>query len=345
MNPKLLTVVVPIIRLDMIERCLETFYANTDNIFYFIIVDQSVKGMDMSLRDKYKNLMIIRSPKTDVHATGNLGFTQATNLGLTLAQTPYVMFLNDDCEMIHPGWWDGVIETFEDVDKATGALSPLPKEEQRPALLVNVASIKLPDWSVNRPKGDDFYILPYKDKYTNEDWDFLVNESHYVNSELTIKPKTVIDGINLYASVAVTERLLKVGLLDELWYPGGADDYDLCCRASMFGYRCVGTTKSWAFHHWSKSFEDDEQKALLVQEELKHGSLEEKWGFKTDKDGNIMTYPEGHEKAGEQMSKFDLWGITCSECNTIFRTEDGITARCPKGHETYQIPQNIVMPL
>ena len=337
--PKLLTVVVPIIRLDMIEKCLESFYKNTDNIFYFIIIDQSIDGIDMSLREKYRNLMIIRTPKTDVHRTGNLGFTQATNLGLTLAQTPYVMFLNDDCEMVHPAWWDGVMETFEQVEKATPT---------RPALLVNVASIKLPDWSVGRPKGDDFYILPYKDEYTDTDWDFLVNEDHYINEHLTIRPGSVIDGINLYASVADTQKLLKVGLLDELWYPGGADDYDLCCRASMFGYRCVGTTKAWCFHHWSKSFEDDESKAILVQDELKHGSLEEKWGYKTDKNGKIMVFSKGHEREGEPIPRFDLWGVRCTQCdNILYVSEDYDTiAVCPKHQdEKYQIPQNTIMPL
>lgn len=339
MQPKLLTVVTPIIRLDMIERCLESFYANTDNIFYFIVIDQSVKGMDMSLRDKYKNLMIIRSPKTDVHYTGNLGFTQATNLGLTLAQTPYVMFLNDDCEMIHPAWWDGILETFEQVERATPS---------RPPMLVNLASVKLPDWSVGKPKGEDHYILPYKDKYTNEDWDFLVNQPHYVNEHLTIQPGSVIDGINLYGSVAMTKRLLEVGLLDEFWYPGGADDYDLCCRASMYGYRCVGTTKSWAFHHWSKSFEDDEQKVLLVQDELKHGNLEEKWGYRKDKDGEIMHFPSDHEKAGEPISNFDLWGIHCTQCNEILRISEDYDnlAICPNHpNEKFEVPPITIMPL
>lgn len=316
---KLLTVVIPIIRLDMIERCLETLYKYTDNIFYVTVVDQSVKGMDMSLREKYKNLMIIRAPKTDLHYTGNLGFTQASNLGLSLAQTPYVMFLNDDVEFIHPAWWDGVLETFAKVEKAT---------PERPPLLVNVASIKLPDWSVGKPKGEDHYILPYKEQYTDEDWRMLVEEPHYVNKHLTIQPGSVIDGINLYASVAVTKRLLEVGFTDELFYPGGADDYDLCCRASMFGYRCVGTASSWVFHHWSKSFADVQEKVEvgeLVQDELKHGDLREKWG-----------------------DRFDLWGVRCSskDCGEIMHTNDGISARCPKHPDTvYEMPQNTVMAL
>lgn len=327
--PKLNTFVVPIIRDDLILKCLETLYKYTPNNFYVIVIDQSPRGIDHNLRDTYKNLMVIRSPKTDVHYTGNLGFQMAVNLGIQLTRTPYVTILNDDVEFVHRSWWDGVLATFEKVEKATPT---------RPPLLVNVASVKLPDWSVGRPKGDDFYILPYKEEYTDEDWNFLVNEEHYINEHLTIKPGSVIDGINLYCSVIDTKRLLEIGLLDELWYPGSAGDYDLCCLASMYGYRSVGTTLSWVFHHWSKSFEDVAEKAEvaeLVQNELKHLDLREKWGNLYDKDGKPVLDQDGRHKG-----KFDLWGIRCLECNEIMHTDDGVKAVCPKHpDQVYAIPE------
>lgn len=325
--PKENTFVIPVIRPDLIARCLETLYAYTPANFYVIIVDQSIAGIDMELRDKYPNLMIIRAPKSDIHHTGNLGFTQASNLGVQLTQTPYVTFLNDDVEFIHSDWWNGIMEAFLQVTEATPT---------RPPLLVTAASVKLPDWSVGKPAGEDFYILPYKEKYTDEDYKKLVNEEHYINEHLTIKPGSVVDGINLYCSVADTRRLLEVGLLDEFWYPGGADDYDLCCRASMFGYRSVATTKSWIFHHWSKSFgevRDKIETAQLVQDELKHGDLNEKWGWFTDKDG-------------KKKPRFDLWGIRCTQCDEILHTVDGQRAVCPKHpDEIYFIPENTIAPL
>lgn len=312
-TPKLNTFVIPIIRPDCIERCLETLYKYTPDNFYVYIIDQTVRGIDYNIRDKYKNLMLIRSPRTDKHHTGNLGFTQASNLAIQLVQTPYVTFLNDDVEFINKKWWQGVEDTFAKVAATT---------PERPAMIVNVASIKLPDWSVGRDKGDDFYILDYKEEYTDEDWEFLVNEDHYVNEHLTIKPGSVIDGINLYCSVTDTKKLIEVGMLDERWYPGGADDYDLCCRASMYGYRSVGTTLSWIFHHWSQSFaasRDEEEVKTLVQDELRCGNLNDKW-----------------------FDRFDLWGVTCKECGEIMHTEDGRWARCSKDHEIYKMPENII---
>lgn len=317
--PKQNTFVIPVGRGDLIERCLETLYKYTPDNFYVYIIDWSADGIDMSLREKYKNLMIIRTPRTDVHYTGNLGHSQATNLGIQLVQTPYVTLLNDDVEFVHEGWWQGILDTFTKVEIATPT---------RPALLVNAASIKLPDWSVGRPKGEDHYILPYKDEYTTDDWRFLIDEPHYVNEHLTIQPGSVIDGINLYCSVVDTRKLLRTGLLDELFYPGNANDYDLCARASMFGYRCVGTTLSWVYHHWSVTFqsiEDETGMRALVQDELKHGDLREKWD-----------------------ERFDLWGVRCGleDCDEIMHTNDGIKAVCPEHpDQVYAIPENTVAPL
>lgn len=315
--PKLNTFVIPFVAGDLIYKCLETLYKYTPNNFYVYIVDQSIEGLDATaLRNQYPNLMVIRTPKSDVHHSGNLGHSHATNIGVQLTQTPYITMLNDDVEFVHKDWWQGVLDTFDKVARATPT---------RPALLVNVASIKLPDWSVGKPKGEDHYIIEYKDEYTDEDWRHLVDDEHYVNEHLTIKPGSVIDGINLYCSVVDTEKLLEVGLLDEYWYPGLANDYDLCARASMFGYRCVSSTLSWVFHHWSKTFENEEQMLMLQQSELKHGDLRDKWG-----------------------GRFDLWGIRCEreDCDEIMKTKDGVQATCPKHPESvYAIPENTIAPL
>lgn len=316
LKPKLNTFIIPYLGGELIYRCLDTLYKYTPNNFYCFIIDQSIKGLDVNLRDKYKNLMVIRTAKTDVHYTGNLGHSQATNLGVQLTQTPYVTFLNDDVFFINLNWWQGILDTFGKVEKA----SPT-----RPAMMVNAASIKLPDWSVGKPKGEDHYILPLQDSYSDEDWRFLIEEDHYVNEHLTIKKGSVIDGINLYCTVVDTKKLLEVGSIDDFWYPGSFNDYDIGCRASMFGYRCVGTTLSWVFHHWSKTFENDELRNYMVQDELKHINEREKWG-----------------------DKFDLWGVRCSreDCDEIMHTTDGDKAQCPKHpEELYVMPENTIMPL
>lgn len=315
---KQLTVIIPIVRDDLIHRCLETLYEYTPpGIFYVYVIDQSIKGVDATkLRNRYRNLMVIRTPKSDVHYTGNLGFSLGTNLGVKLVETPYFMMLNDDVEMIHPAWLDGVWETFKLIEKSTPST---------PAIMVNVASVCLADWSVGLPSGENFNILPYKENYTNEDWDFLVNKPHFVNKHLTIQPGSVFDGVTLYASVIKTKEYREIAGTDNRYYVGSGEDYDLSCKARMFGYRSVNTTLSWCYHHWSSSF-----KSVRDQEEIKATIIPE------------LSWNHNHEKWGPG---FDIWGYKCPKCSEIMLTKDGITAVCPKDGEVYNMPQNTFIPL
>lgn len=319
-KPKFFTAIIPVILTSNIDRCLETLYKYTEqDSFYVFIIDQSIKGLDATaLRNKYHNLMVIRTPKSNIHHTGNLGFAQATNLGISLVQTPYFMMLNDDVELINLDWWQGVLDTFKQVEEAT---------PDNPAVIVCPASIRLADWSVGRANGDDFDILPYKEEYSQEEYSFLVNEGHYVNEHLTIQPGSVFDGVTMYACVCDTRRFLDVGLLDEKYFPGSGEDYDFSCIARMHGYRSVATTKSWVWHHWSSTFkalraEKEEVKALQIPE---------------------LQWNQNHEKWGD---RFDIWGIRCTKCSEIMMTKDNKLAICPiHPDETYTIPETTNMPL
>lgn len=274
------TFVIPIIRTDLIERCLETLYKNTVPNFYVIVIDQTPNGIDTNLRDRYKNLMIVRPPKTATHTKGNLGFAKATNLGISLVETPYFTMCNDDVEFIDRRWWFGVMDCFDKVDAAT---------PERPCMMVNPGAIRLPDWSVGRDAGDHHDILPYKMRYSADEYDDLVNNEHYVNEHLTLAPGSVIDGVTMYCSVFKTDKFLEVGPLNEKFYPGGGEDYDYNCRANMHGYRCVGTTMSWVWHWWSKSLPltgDPEFIKASIDEKLRWNNNNELWG-------------EG----------FDVWGV------------------------------------
>lgn len=227
--------------------------------------------------------------------------------------------LNDDCEMVHPAWIDGVWETFKMIEKTT---------PESPAIMVNVASIRLADWSVGLPAGEDFDILPYKEKYTNEDWEFLVNQKHYINEHLTIQPGSVFDGVTLYASVIDTKKYLEVGILDERYKFGGGEDYDYSCLARMKGYRSVNTTLSWCFHHWSSSF-----KSIRDKEDIRGLIIPE------------LSWNHNHEKWGKN---FDIWGIPCEICHKPLQVSKDYDklAVCPQHpDQTYEMPPQMKMPL
>jgi len=316
--PKWNTFILTPIITTFIDKCLDTIYKYNDkDSFYVYVVDQTKNGLDANiLRDKYKNLMVIRTPKSNIHYTGNLGFAAANNLAIQLVQTPYFTLINDDIELISSKWWQGVMDTFALVENQT---------PDRPAVLVNPASTRLADWSIGNADGDDFDIIPHKDEYTDEDWRHLTQDEHYVNNRLTLRPNSVIDGVALYCSVFDTKRFLRVGYLCEKYFPASGEDYDYSCLAYMKGFRCVGTTKSWVFHWWSSS-----QKAAQKEDDVKSLMIPE------------LNWNHNHERWGPG---FDVWGYK-APCGEAMRTTDGITAACPKHpEETYRMPDTITMPL
>jgi GT2 family glycosyltransferase len=297
------TFVIAVLRDDLIGRCLETMYRHTPNNFYVYIIDQTRGGINKSLH-KYIHHYI--------RPYRNLGFAKSFNTGLKLCETPYVTTCNDDIEFVNYRWWEGIEQTFDKVDSAT---------PDKPCAMVTPSSIKLPDWSVGRPSGDHFYIQQYKEFYSDEDYDHLLNDDHYVNEHLTIKPNTVIDGVTMYCSIFNKERLDKIGWLNERYYPGCGEDYDWGCRANMMGYRSCGTTLSWVYHHWSKSLSSVNDYADLIDQSRCWNKTNETWG-----------------------TGFDLWGVRCPECNEHMRVV-GDHATCSKNHTQYEMPPNRQIPL
>jgi len=301
------TFVIPVVRTDLLEKCLETLYRHTPDNFYVYVVDNSLDTIDKSL---YKYIHHYIRPGR------NLGFSKSFNAGLKLCETPYITTCNDDIEFINYRWWEGVVKTFNKVDAAT---------PDKPCLLVTPSSVKLPDWSVGRSSGDHFYIKEYKEFYSDEDYDWLIGEDHYINEHLTIRPDTVIDGITLYCSIFKTDIIKELGGLDERYYPGSGEDYDLCCRANMMGYRSVGTTSSYVFHHWSSSIGIIPQleKDKLIDKSRVWNDTESAWG-----------------------GGFDIWGKRCPECNQHMKLDKDLGyATCPDNHTQFIIPPPVQIPL
>ncbi len=109
--------------------------------------------------------------------------------------------------------------------------------------------------------GEPFAIKP---EYTKEDYDFLLNDHP------TWSKDSMCDAIAMWCTVFRTEDLIgphaQLGMLDEKFYPGGGEDYDMNARAYSCAYpnkcedcdpdyhrRMVGTARSWILHQWSKS--------------------------------------------------------------------------------------------
>jgi len=288
------TFVINPVRPNFINKCLETLYKYTDMTDKrVVVVDQTLNGLPDDKRIHLK-----------VRPHRNLGFSKSMNEGIVHGirwNSTHIVCMNDDIEFINKKWWDGIIETFNQ-DERIMAVNPMSPRE--------------PGWGYGTDHGKYIDILEYKQEFTDEEYQFLLNgdfteiREKYINMPgfLTEEQKAnwetgngfppkkggVIDGIATWCTVFKKEFFEKFGMFEERYYPGGGEDYDMDARCYREGCRMVGTTRSWVWHHWgsSKDFQQEvNDTGLPIIPELC-------WG-----DGDYLWVPEQNLTWNEKEQK------------------------------------------
>ncbi len=267
MSKKINTIIVPIIQSDYLPRMLETLHKYTQTgTFDVIVIDQTT---NREAQDRCEKLATIW-----VRPYRNLGFAKAMNTGIRLAQTKFVTLANDDIEFIDDRWWQGILDTFASDPHILGVNPMSPKEQGWGYGLTqeNDASWQPPKGFARIPDDREGIVpitktgisFPIKDEYTKEEYDFLLNDHPIWGKD------SMCDALTAWCTIFRTEDLIgtnpQIGLLDERFYPGGGEDYDMNARAYSCAYphertecdpdyhrRLVGSARSWVLHHWSKS--------------------------------------------------------------------------------------------
>lgn len=285
---KINTIIVPIIRSDFIGPMLDSLNKNAGHDYYVFVIDQTLD--DKAYLEYHHGVHLwIKSYR-------NLGFSKAHNLGITLSQTPYVTLANDDIQFLNPRWWKGIEDTFA-MDQNIIAVNPMSPKEG--AWGYGLRSDNVDVWTpkegfIKDPQDPTAVIpnSPYKEYNSDEAYDWLLNQHP------TWQKDTVCDAIAMWCTVFKRSGLEEIGLLEERFYPGGGEDYDMNCRAYSCAYpnpretcdptfhrRMVGTTKSWVWHHWGRSKDaisaiDPGNKLFESRDRWNHN--EQLWGEKFD---------------------------------------------------------------
>ena len=239
--------IIPVLRSDYVERCIETLYKYTPPNFKVIVIDQTKMG-----------LPDIKGVHLRIRPNRNLGFSKALNEGIIHAlhwKSEYITCWNDDVECINKRWWQGIIDTFN-------------MESVNEILAVNPESAKIPLWGYGRGQNDYVEIIDYKKEFTDEDYDILLSgDFSHLKEKYPDLPSTfplsytgICDGMAAFGTVFKRKHFELIGLWDERFYPGGAEDYDMMTRIYRKNYRAVSTRSSWVWHHWGKS-KDEQQEA------------------------------------------------------------------------------------
>jgi len=212
------TIVFPIVRQDFILHALKSLRATTPPNYKTIVVNQTVPNREFEEALYELADIIIRT-----HL--NYGFAQAANMGARLAPTEYVTIANDDVEFL-PGWWEGIVETFERFPKAM-AVSPMSPKE--------------PGWGY----GEE----GFREHLTLE-------ESRSPENIQALKEQwngAVVDAIAMWLVVFKHKEWVELGMFDERFTPGGGEDYDADARIYQAGHRALASSLSWVYHHWGQS--------------------------------------------------------------------------------------------
>lgn len=266
-------IVVPIIRRDFVLPMLRSLRNCVPFPHKVIVVDQTQPNWEFTAKLWELADIVIKPHK-------NMGFAQASNIGLRICPSDYVAVCNDDTLFIQGyDWWAGIIETFEKFPKAAA---------------VNPKSPKEPGWGWAEPgyrylvpkdhPGRDLQALNKKDLQLQKDYlaartkDPSADFSQYTDAMLEVREQladlvyaatmrgpeyvealtqeqnwAVTDAFACWCTVFRADRLEEIGLFDERFFPGGSEDYDLMFRIYYAKYRALSTSRSWVYHFWGKS--------------------------------------------------------------------------------------------
>jgi GT2 family glycosyltransferase len=157
---------------------------------------------------------------------------------------------NDDILCINKKWWPGILEQFERYPEMM-AVCPASVMEPGWGYGLNedgwVPGNSCPDWGVAVganiwPKKLDGTAMTKEESMTEEGYDFLLEHR-----------KGHIEGFAGWFVVGKREMWENVGLYDERFVPGGAEDYQICHRIYLAGGRASATLGSFVWHEWTKS--------------------------------------------------------------------------------------------
>ncbi len=200
-----------------LEKCLDALLAQ-QGVFDVIVVDNgSTDGSVEILQNKYSAVKTILLKE-------NTGFCHACNVGIEASETPYVILLNNDTEVL-PGFVENLIAAIgkeEDIFSVSAQMLQI----QNPELIDSAGDMyTFMGWGYSRGKGKS------AEKYNKP-----------------VKIFSACGGAAIYRK----SILDKIGLLDENHF-AYLEDMDLGYRARIYGYTNMYEPSAKVIHAGSAS--------------------------------------------------------------------------------------------
>ena len=209
------TVIIPNYNgMKFIKNCIKTLQQEMSTTFHICIVDNgSTDGSLQWIQQNCPQATLIALPE-------NIGFCGAVNRGIEVAETPYVILLNNDTEVAF-----GFVKALEDA------------WEQHPkAFSVSAKMVDLYQKDILDGAGDLYCALG---------WAFALGKGKKV-SESYLKEQEIFSACG-GAVIYRKDILKKIGTFDENHF-AYLEDCDLGYRAQLYGYRNFYTPDAVVYH-------------------------------------------------------------------------------------------------
>jgi len=250
---KPVSIIIPTRNLgDILDRCLESIFEKTTYPNYEIIVidNGSDEPATKAIFEKWEKLEPQRFQRHELDIPFN--FAKLNNFAVEKASGDYLLFLNNDTEVITPDWIEAMVEYAQ--REKIGAVGPLllypDNTIQHAGVLMGLRSI-----------GDHSHR------------GFKPTDAGYHGQ---------IISVNNYSAVTAACLLCRREVYDAV---GGLDeelavafnDVDFCLKIAHKGYRNVYLPHVSLYHHESKSrgVEDTGEKQRRFQQELQ--TMKQRW--------------------------------------------------------------------
>ncbi|CAK0763193.1 O-antigen biosynthesis protein [Gammaproteobacteria bacterium] len=241
-NPILTIVLILFNRAELTFQCLESIKSYADVAYQLIILNNASNDKTSIFLEKLQHVTIIKNSE-------NIGFLKACNQAVDYAKGTYLLFLNNDTQIL-PETFSILINTIES-DPSIGVVGG--KLIFPDGNLQEAGSIIWQDGSCSGyGRGDN----PFKPEYS------YVREVPYCSGALLLTRRTLFN---------------EVGKFDERYAPAYFEEVDYCLNVREKGYKIIYQPFAQIIHHEFASSQRVEE-AIHLQEVNKKKFVK-KWSY------------------------------------------------------------------
>ncbi|MCC0784424.1 glycosyltransferase family 2 protein [Clostridioides sp. ES-S-0108-01] len=195
-----------------LRKCINSILKQSYNCFRIIVIDNNSNDDSYEWLKNYENIIFKKLDR-------NYGFSVAVNEGIKLANSEYIVLLNNDTEVTHD-WLKNLVKTINNDERIFSVSSKMVRYNNK---------------NVIDDAGDDYNLIGW-----------TLKRGDGKNIKRFNKNKEIFSSC---AGAAIYRKCIleKIGYFDERFF-AYMEDLDICYRAKINGYKNVYCSDAVVYH-------------------------------------------------------------------------------------------------